>query len=320
MSTPATDQGSALAALQLISCLLHVGGRGPWQTYLDHAIDWVLSSINASSYPPATHVRRQPADAQFIIRTAMWFDVLGSITRAQPPRLLQVFRDLHHSAHVVGIVEDGDSGEREEEEPMMPIMGCENAIVRALGEISWLAHWRDEQRALGGLSTVELVQRGLDIEREYLGPPTPSASGSPSAAMDPVGAQRVHTSAVFRASAKLYLHTVLSGELPGCPEVRTAVAETVDALRNVPADGDAERSIVRMTVFAICLAGCMSDDPAERAFLEERLERQQAEKVGGNCAEVLRVMRDVWAARARGEPIGWREAVARSPQGMLLLV
>jgi hypothetical protein len=263
------------------------------------------------------HVRRQPADAQFVIRTAMWFDVLGAITRAQPPRLLHIFRELHTPSAVIEL-DDGEEG-------MLPIMGCEDAIVRALGETSALAHWADTQRALGSLSTVDLVQRGLDIEREYLGPASPATAallsgGASSAAMDPVAAQRAHTSAVFRASAKLYLHTVLSGELPACAEIRTAVEETVAALRNVPADSDAERSIVRMTVFAICLAGCMSDDPEERAFLEERLAKQQAERVGGNCAEVLRVMRDVWAAREAGEPIGWRTAVGRSPQGMLLLV
>ena len=55
------------------------------------------------------------------------------------------------------------------------------------------------------------------------------------------------------------------------------------------------RSVLRSVVFGICIAGCLTDNREQRAFLRRLLETQtqQAEKVG-NVAEVMEVMREVW--------------------------
>ena len=61
-----------------------------------------------------------------------------------------------------------------------------------------------------------------------------AGSGSGGGAEAEVIQRRRLTNNIFRASAKIYLHTVLSGDFPACPEIKAAVGETVEALRDVP--------------------------------------------------------------------------------------
>ena len=42
------------------------------------------------------------------------------------------------------------------------------------------------------------------------------------------------TADIFRATARVYLHSVISGEHPGCPEIRNSVRETIECLQRVP--------------------------------------------------------------------------------------
>ena len=83
-------------------------------------------------------------------------------------------------------------------------------------------------------------------------------------------------------------------------------------------------SVLRSVVFGICIAGCLTDNREQRAFLRQLMETQtqQAEKVG-NVAEVMEVMKEVWALRDRGagsgETVSWRDVMARGA-GLLLLV
>jgi hypothetical protein len=308
---PCADDGDAFAALQLVSCFLFLGGRGRWSHYLDLAVDWVRGLLDGSPVDAAETLHRQDEWARFLIKTTMWFDVLGSVTRGQAPRLLLHYRGLYAG---VRAVDDGSAPTS-----MMPVMGCESAIVLALAETSALAAWKDAEEARGRFSAVRLVNAGARIERELLGP-APDAGAAPGEG-DATRARRL-TSAVFRASARVYLHSVLSGDMPGCPEIAGAVAETVGALRRVPAgDARAERAVVRMVVFSICVAGCMSDDAGTREFLAGRLERQQLEGVG-NCAEVRAVMARGWARRAPGQRVRWRDVAAAhgGQDGCLLLV
>jgi hypothetical protein len=307
-----SDEGEAFAALQIVSAFLFAGGRGQWLLYLNLAVDWVERLFSTSQYSPEDTLSSRTELERFVIKTTMWFDVLGAVTRAQPPRLLRLFRRLFHGASI----DDGQSTST-----MIPIMGCEREIVLALGEISALAAWKASEIRAGRLSNVHLVNAGQDIERKYLAAATPLVALGGAAQLGNAAAHcRALTSAVFRASARVYLHTVLSGDAPGCPEIAAAVTETVDALRKIPeGDACAERAVVRMVVFSICIAGCLTDNREHRAFLLGRLQAQQAEGVG-NCAEVRSVMETVWARRDRGQRPSWREVMAESPEGLLLLV
>ena len=314
--------------------------------WLDIASQYVLTILNDPDvYGPEEALRRCGESTRFIIKTTMWFDVLASVTTQQVPRFLEYYRLLFNSAYI----DDPLGGS---EISMLPVMGCENKIVLAIAEISNLAHWKEGCLRRGALSIPELVHRGASIEEQLLAPASPNNALAP---LQPgmYGPQALHshmrpsgpgggggggsadeadvmwrrrlTNNIFRASAKVYLHTVLSGDYPACPEIVGAVTETIGALHDVPEQPSVHRSVVRSVVFGICLSGCLTDDRAQRSFLLKMLERQQHESVG-NIREVSRLMQQVWQRRDRDREQGrytsvdWRAVMRESHNDLLLLV
>ncbi|CDO71849.1 hypothetical protein BN946_scf184939.g73 [Trametes cinnabarina] len=354
-------EGDAMAGLHIVSSFLFNGGRGEWQVFLDIACQYVQSMLDDPSfYGPEDALRRCSESTRFIIKTTMWFDVLASVTTQQVPRFLMTYRRLFggQGAHI------GDPVAGSPEISMLPVMGCENKIVLAIAEISNLACWKESQLQRGTLSIPELVRRGAEIEESLLMPSSPQPlavplqpgmygpqalqhqmspvyshhhhhMGGPAGAdtgltESEVAARRRLTNDIFRASAKVYLHTVLSGDFPACPDIIAAVTETIEALQRVPMPGQAptlHRSVVRSVVFGICISGCLTDDRGQRSFLLQMLERQQQESVG-NIGEVKRLMQEVWRRRdaERHEhgnyykPVDWRSVMLESNRDLLLLV
>ena len=220
---------------------------------------------------------------------------------------------------------------------MIPVMGCENHILLALAEISELSHWKEMQTRTGCLSMPKLVQRGIEIEQKYLqrtcngmfpqdpylAPPAGTTYADREARE--VFQRRKLTNDVFRASARVYLHTVLSGDYPSSPEISAAVTETIECLKRVPQANNLSlsRSVVRSVVFGICICGCLTDQPSQQAFLRELLEQQEVEVVG-NVMAVRRLMEDVWRRRATAEgkktwTVNWREVMFESGRELLLV-
>jgi C6 transcription factor Pro1 len=172
----------------------------------------------------------------------------------------------------------------------------------AIAEISDLAYWKDVCIHRVSLSVPELVDRDWSIEAMLLEHPQPSpppggvycpAGGGGSA--NNLEAKRRLTADIFRATARVYLHSVPSGENSGCPDIRNAVRETIDSLRCVPAEqsNGVARSVLRSVVFGMCLCGCLTDDDDEQDFLLKHLDEEQAQDVG-NCALARLVMQLVW--------------------------
>lgn len=347
-------EGEAMAGLFVVSAFLFRGGRGAWQEFLSVAADWVWNVLHAGGEPAETIMRCSDSQ-QFIIKTTFWFDILASTTRLQTPRFLSVYRELWSSRRGA-YIESGGARQLS----MMSVMGCENSTALAIAEISALACWKETHARQGTLSVPELVDRGRTIESECLVHPSPTPAhpslsgvagggdGGPGAAGlygagdadAELAEKRRLTADIFRATARVYLHSVLSGEYPGCPEIRDGVQDTIECLRRVPAGGhgpqqqqespgqqsNVSRSVLRSVVFGICLCGCLTDDYTERQFLLRRLEEEQAEGVG-NCAEARSVMEQVWNRRASvsagsggGSSLSWRDAMQQFGGESLLLV
>ena len=358
------DEGDAMAGLHIVSSFLFSGGRGNWEVWLGIASQYAQNILNNPAfYGPEEALRRCSESTRFIIKTTMWFDVLASVTTQTVPRFLETYRRIFNSAFIgdplTGAGGGGVGGTQDAETSMLPVMGCENRIVLAIAEISNLAHWKALMLSRGALSYPELVNRGHAIEETLLAPNTPvnpsvplapgvygppalashtldgdgtgaggsgggAGSGTAGGAEAEVIQRRRLTNNIFRASAKIYLHTVLSGDFPACPEIKAAVGETVEALRDVPETRPSvHRSVVRSVVFGICIAGCLTDDQRQRTFLLRMLERQRRQESVGNVEEVGRLMRQVWerrdGARAQGRapPVDWRDVMR---EGDLLLL
>jgi hypothetical protein len=342
-----------MAGLFVVSAFLFRGGHGAWQHFLAVAADWVWNVLQHAAVDPAETILRCSDSQQFVIKTTFWFDILASTTRLEPPRFIAFYRKLwssQRSAYIEGN-STGGSGSRSQQLPsplsMMSVMGCENETALAIAETSALACWKVAQERQGKLSVPDLVDRGRIIEKECLSRLASSSGGAPYPAAaagsipDDLSAKRRLTADIFRATARVYLHSVISGEHPGCPEIREGVRETIECLRRVPAGSSSvARSVLRSVVFGICLSGCLADEAEDREFLLRRLDAEEQAEGVGNCASARLVMQEVWSRRAPcggtgggccGEsssesspssppPLSWREATQQFGGESLLLV
>lgn len=340
-------EGEAMAGLFVVSAFLFRGGRGAWQHFLAVAAEWVWNVLNTGADPAETILRCSDSQ-QFVIKTTFWFDILASTTRLEPPRFLLFYRKLWSSseaergAYIVertaghgghGASASGGQHHQQQQVPsplsMLNVMGCENKTALAIAETSALACWKVAHERQGKLSVPDLVDRGRQIEKDCLTPRVPSSSSSsmqqqqqmatppPGGVFypasgglpDELSEKRRLTADIFRATARVYLHSVISGEHPGCPEIREGVRETIDCLRRVPAGGvsnnggsgvrtSVARSVLRSVVFGICLCGSLADDPKDREFLLRRLNAEEQAEGVGNCTSACLVMQEVWRRRA----------------------
>ncbi|KAG2038942.1 fungal-specific transcription factor domain-containing protein [Suillus americanus] len=300
---PVTE-GDAFANLCMVSYFLFTGGQGQWQAFLDSACEFSIKVLQRNHVAPGWALISCTDSMRFIIKTSMWFDVLASATLIRRPKFLEVLRSLYGPTTAV-------NGGRPELS-MMGVMGCENRIVLALAEIADLAYWKDGCRRAGRLSVSELVRRGQDIETILKSTNDPAYIHG----FDTKKSRRRRlTSDVFRASALVYLHSVISGDHPQCPEIMGNITETVKCLRRAE-DVSTARHVVRSVVFSICICGCLTDVPAHRKYFLQRLHEQQTQTVG-NCGQVAQLIREVWNSRERGEPVDWRVVMQ---QAQMLLV
>ncbi|KAL5526005.1 hypothetical protein ACEPAG_7343 [Sanghuangporus baumii] len=333
-------EAEAMAGLQCISSFLFAGGVGGWDFFLDVACTWADMVFKRSRHfagdayllEELTKMKRENELMSFIVRTTMWFEVLASVTMVREPKFLEVYQVLFaDSARIVEV--DGQATRTEAEFSMLEVMGCDNLTFLALAEISALAAWKEEQTKNQTLSFVELQERKSKIEDHCLRALAEAEAsvfrdGSALGA-DSLKNRRRLTADIFRASARLYLHTVLSGDNPGVKEIRDGARDTINALKRVPPEPKSLRcSVVRSVVFPLCLAGCMTDDTTERATVKEFLE---GEGGAGNCGSVVAVMETVWErrdAKRRGARrteevagnVSWRDVLRERGGGMPILL
>ncbi|KAA1467751.1 hypothetical protein DENSPDRAFT_769670 [Dentipellis sp. KUC8613] len=301
----------ALTGLLVVSAFLFRGGRGAWSQFLTIASDWVDATLQ-NCRDVGEFLLTCTESQRFIIKTTFWFDILAATTRMQPPRFLIYYRLLwgRQSAHI-------DGSPPHPHLSMLTVMGCANATALAIAEIAALACWKERHTRAGTLSVPSLVERGRAIETQYLAayespvqPMAPYDVPLPYA-QDEIGVRRRLTSNIFRAAAKVYLHNVLSGDHPGCPEIKEGVAETIQCLKSVPAaKSSLSSSVLRSVVFGVCLCGCLTDDWEEQQFILRRLEDEKRESAVGNSEEARKVMERVWERRrTTGGPVSWREVM-----------
>ncbi len=187
---------------------------------------------------------------------------------------------------------------------MERIMGCNEQVLLAIAETADLAKWKSEMEAKGCLSNPELCARSAAIQKnlEFVGPAYDGSGytedeimgwgGSSNASQGSDDDRSSHTirlvSNIFRATGKLYLHTVLSNCNPNVREIKDAVKETVAAFKWLqPSDVD------KSLVFPIALAGCLTDEPEYRVYLSERLRAlgKRGEAVGNTKRYVEHLLR-----------------------------
>ena len=299
-SRSAASANDAMAALHVVSVFLFDGGQGAWSVFLDVAILYVRAILENPGYFKNYAAALQacnPKD-EFIVKTTIWFDVIGSITMQEQPRLLSAIRELFDpNRSFIGSYSSCS---------MMSPMGCENVVVWALAEASSLSCWKRFHRRKGTLSQRELVRKAEEIEI-HLEPQLPLPQPPLE---DPEEWSRLLTSRIFRSSTKLFLQSIVNGDHPRVLEVRRCVDETYNCIVDLPdVVSDKKPAIVRSTVFGIFLCGCLTDDPIKQHRLSIHLQQEAGSDGVGNTSTVLRLLQQLWESRKRSpkSSVPWRE-------------
>jgi hypothetical protein len=366
-----TKPEGAMAALHLISVILFDGGHsGKWLQYLQIAATYVKNKMHGlSRFKNAIEELRRLNDKEaFIVKTAIWFDVLASVTTQEMPLLLDIIRllfkpnqsglaELSSAAvnaaaasgagpSMTGIWGDNLSQSTTPEFPhatlnngllsedktsMISPMGCENKVVWALAEISALATWKRSCKERGNLSYKDLVLRSNEIEKELETKyqVTCIADDFP----DVTSYSRYLASNIFRASALLYLHAVVSGGFPHVPQIFLAVEEVMRWIKRLPQkptraeDKEVHKTVIRSTVFSFYVAGALTDNEKHRKVITDYLV-EEAGTVMGNCKVTMEILDEIWSQRRKcgagqtcKEEVMWREILMRKhPDESILLV
>lgn len=178
-----------------------------------------------------------------------------------------------------------------------------------IATISALAGWKNQQAASGSLNEKELNDKGQAIQLAYLTPPqqplTFQLTVIPSDPVDDSGEgvdsasvlqqtpaelvplayekpiDRPSVTAVLRATARVYLKTVVFGCVPDNAEVATAVSEAMDVFRG--ADGN---ECDRAMLFGLTMVGSVVKSKEDKDFILEKFKNMNGMERMGNSIQV----------------------------------
>lgn len=191
-------------------------------------------------------------------------DIFASLTLMRPPKYNTFYRRL--------LIGGNGFWNNDNDLRMEGLTGIPDEVLLAIADVSGLAAWKSQEQRNGSLSVRELIRRGDDIEQQLrqnctetagffaerdqvpLHPSLPSIgithvhgastslSGSPSSSalglhttrQFPDEEMRRVVAGLFRETAVLYLHTVLSDSNPGKSFLRTYFEIHVDRGADVP--------------------------------------------------------------------------------------
>jgi len=270
----------------------------------------------------------------------------------QPPRFMEVYHRIFKGNTSFGTGQFGSLFES--------FTGFPDEILYSIAQTSELAFWKSQESLKGTLSTRELIRRGDAIEQgiRRIQETTATSSGlsldlgliaelSPlmgdSSSDSPFHNDdaRREVRGLFKESALLYLHTILSDPNPGgspfskersvsrngpltnvvigVREISNSVANIIRLVQQL-STGEMDQTIV----LPIYIAGCMTDNPGQRQYLAGRLRSQNNL---GNLLQTRSAMESVWRKRdvlrqagAPGwETVDWREGLREGSSSLLLV-
>jgi hypothetical protein len=255
---------------------------------------------------------------QHYVKATLWLDVFSSLSALRPPKFLTLWQSLLGEQNNFW---NGSELEMPHKLRMDGLTGCPDEAMLAIAEVSALAHWKASQIRNSCLSYPDLIRRGTAIEQQLRRNQDRTLSSDASQARvhgsadvtQPTEEERSVIANIFRETANLYLHTVLSNSTPGVPEIHASVQVIVRLFTQLP-PSELDRSLV----FPICLAGCMTNDSTIRDFFKGRI--RTLNESYGNLLQTRRLMEAVWQKRdAEGKDVDLRETIREHGLKLLLI-
>jgi len=301
-------QGHGLAAIFGLSYVLFTGGTGDWKSYLEVACLW----LERESISIIQGTAKLSHSTAFLAEATIWMDILASASLQKAPRLYKYYPRFLAS-------------ETDSENCRLflsRIMGSDNRTMLGIAETSALAEWKEAEMGKGSLDLHRLSDEGRRIEATFLTLLSPAqadafiTTSDDSTCSSNLPLDRPNAAAVFRAAARVYLHTVISGCFPEAEHVANAVDEVVQCFKEIPKT-DADRSFV----FSLCVTACMARNPMQKDFFLDRFQALKAVDRVGNCFSAQRLVEEVWRRRSLQsprDPVDWWN-VAKDFDGLMLL-
>lgn len=229
-------------------------------------------------------------------------DIIASTSLGQVPRLHE------HHASLMANAPDG-----EWPVDLAAVLGCQNAVMLQIGEISALAAWKRRQGNNNDL-TPELTRRGDGINtavRSHLASLHLPKHNAPDRAEALLGlfntwtdhsarsaAQSLYVTQIWAHAALIYLLVTVHGFDPKLPEIRTQVAH----IRQLVDENLSSVSLIRAVVWPFCTAGCLAEAEQQNWF-KRKVELLQPSGLFITVRKSLEIMQTVWEKRDLNEEV-----------------
>lgn len=294
--------------------MLHLDAAvGMFQQILPAPAEWTttLKHLYSAKWPPPEFGTRRPWSAnqaalRFFTATLLYTDILSSITLGTEPRLTKYHADIipNYSFYERSL-EPLRAGPLSVDE----FLGLPNWIVRVLGDVAILAHWKWTRKQSGSLSMTELVSRGLvlsdvihrglrDLESE---PESQHTAAQPfsllvsGSARGHVPDQQPKYQIIWLLATLSYLNVVISGWQPSSTDIRWSVSKATGLFSQLP-----NGSGVRTLAWPLCISGCLSP-PQDEAMYRALAQRWGGSLAFGSMKQALDTMESVWSMRGHIE-------------------
>jgi len=237
------------------------------------------------------------AGFRFFAALLIFVDIIASTALAQPPRL-----SVYHS----GLLANQDDGA-----PILgfsrlrlsAVVGCQNSVIVAIGQIAALYAWKQSMKQEGNLAMAEVIERAAPISTslnsvlatldatEILQRPQPLNLPFQSYAVrSGASASAITVNRIWSYAAQVYLGVVVSGWQPSNIEICDGISRIIELLPTVPSNH------LRTLAWPLCVAGCLASVNQEQEFRNVFTTKKEIELVG-SLSEARRVMEKVWESR-----------------------
>ena len=248
----------------------------------------------------------EQAAFRFSTALLLFDDIIASTALQQRPQLY----DYHHN--LLCKVDGTDSAPPINLETTV---GCQNWVLKQIGEIAALDAWKKDCKVAGTLDVSELVHRATAIKQtlemhvsrfeadivSFLPQESSSLLDDVFAAEDFCGQARTiarQSSLVTRIwahSAFLYLSVIVSGWQPANADVRLHVARALELLTHHVAPA----ALVRTMAWPFCVVGCLTES-AQQARIRDMVDSLRPASRFSTVRRGFDIIEKVWNDRAMG--------------------
>jgi hypothetical protein len=265
----------------------------------------------------------EQAAFRFSTALLLFDDIIANTALQERPQLY----DYHHS-----LLCKSDGVDSVPPTNLETTMGCQNWVLKQIGEIAVLDAWKKHCKAAGNLDVGELVHRATAIkktleahvsrfETDLASVPQESsllddmfAAEDHSEQARTIARQSSLVTRIWAHSAFLYLSVIVSGWQPANADVRHHVAQVLELLKHHVSPP----ALLRTMAWPFCVVGCLTES-AQRAFIRDMVDSLRPASHFNTVRRGFDIIEKVWNDRAMGNA-GECATYFRSDITLVLLV